>query len=151
MFDIKHDIEIENAGGFFCEACLVGKPADEQSPDPCYCQGCYDLLNAEKKAELPKDYWTKDNNFYATGGKKWGVTKTGSTVCLEPVATGETLPDGDRVSPDKLEVVAKLEDEGNTPVGVLQHAGGRPRKEGKVHRVTEWRRKKEQEIQGVLI
>lgn len=43
-FDIKRDPEIEKAGGFFCEGCLVGKPAVEQSPDPRYCQGCYDFL-----------------------------------------------------------------------------------------------------------
>ena len=46
-FDTKRDIEIINVGGFFCEACVVGKPVVEQSPDPRYCQGCYDFLKAE--------------------------------------------------------------------------------------------------------
>lgn len=46
-FDIKRDIEIEKAGGFFCHACVVGKPASGQSPDPRYCQSCYDLLMGE--------------------------------------------------------------------------------------------------------
>ncbi len=49
-FDVKHDTEIINAGGFFCQACLVGKPAVEISPDPRYCQTCYDFLL--KEAEM---------------------------------------------------------------------------------------------------
>ena len=49
-FDIKEDIQIINAGGFFCQACLVGKPAQEQSSDPRYCQGCYEFLL--KEAEM---------------------------------------------------------------------------------------------------
>lgn len=32
-FDIKGDIAIVEAGGFFCRACLVGKPPIEASPD----------------------------------------------------------------------------------------------------------------------
>ena len=48
-FDSKEDIQIINAGGFFCQACLVGKPAAEQSPDPRYCQGCYEFLLGEAK------------------------------------------------------------------------------------------------------
>jgi hypothetical protein len=51
-FDIKRDIEIEKVGGFWCHACLVSHPAIEQSPDPRYCQGCYQFLLAE--AELDK-------------------------------------------------------------------------------------------------
>jgi hypothetical protein len=49
-FDIKRDIEVIKAGGFFCEACLVGKTVPEASPDPRYCQGCYEFLL--KEAEL---------------------------------------------------------------------------------------------------
>jgi hypothetical protein len=43
-FDIRKDIEICNNGGFFCQACLVGRPSSEQSPDPQYCQSCYGFL-----------------------------------------------------------------------------------------------------------
>lgn len=57
-FDIKRDIEIEKAGGFFCEACLVGKPMDDQSPDPRYCLSCYELLI--KEAELDSSRRKKD-------------------------------------------------------------------------------------------
>ena len=46
-FDIERDRQIINAGGFFCEACLVGKPADDMSPDPRYCQGCYEFFLKE--------------------------------------------------------------------------------------------------------
>ena len=43
-FNIKQDVKIERAGGFWCEACLTGKPAAEQSPDPRYCQNCFTFL-----------------------------------------------------------------------------------------------------------
>jgi len=52
-FDIKRDIAIEKAGGFWCEACLVSHPATKQSPDPRYCQCCYDFLVKEAEM-LPK-------------------------------------------------------------------------------------------------
>ena len=32
---------------FSCHACLVDNPASEASPDPQYCQGCYDFLLKE--------------------------------------------------------------------------------------------------------
>ncbi len=48
-FDIKCDLEIIRTGGFFCCACVVGKPAEEQSPDPRYCRDCYELLLKEAK------------------------------------------------------------------------------------------------------
>ena len=35
---------------FFCHACLDDKPATEASPDPRYCQWCYDFLL--KEAEI---------------------------------------------------------------------------------------------------
>ncbi len=35
---------------FFCHACLVDKPASEASPDPRYCQGCYDVLIREAES-----------------------------------------------------------------------------------------------------
>ena len=44
-FDIKRDIAIEKAGGIFCQACLTGRT--DLSPDPRYCQRCYDFLMGE--------------------------------------------------------------------------------------------------------
>ena len=46
-FDIKRDVEVVNAGGFFCQACLVGRIV--QSPDPRYCKKCYKFLREERK------------------------------------------------------------------------------------------------------
>lgn len=50
FFDNEYDKTIIEAGSFFCSACLVGKPAVEQSPDSRYCQGCYEFLL--KEAEM---------------------------------------------------------------------------------------------------
>jgi hypothetical protein len=66
QFDIKRDLEIIAAGGFWCKACCVGRPAAERSPDERYCQGCYEYLLAEadiliesgskrRPAWIPKD------------------------------------------------------------------------------------------------
>ena len=53
---------------------------------------------------------------------------------------------------EPAEVVAKIAPPTISPitekVAIMQHRG-RPKKEGEVHRVTEWRRKKE--LQGVLL
>lgn len=51
-FDAKRNKEIV-AAGFWCEACLMGEPAVEQSPDPRYCQGCYDFLLKEAEMLSP--------------------------------------------------------------------------------------------------
>jgi len=48
-FDVHRDLAVIKDGGFFCQACLVGKTVDEMSPDPRYCQGCYDFLIEEAK------------------------------------------------------------------------------------------------------
>lgn len=44
-FDIKRDIAMERTGGVFCHACLTGRT--DHSPDPRYCQRCYDFLAVE--------------------------------------------------------------------------------------------------------
>lgn len=89
-FDIKRDIEVTNAGGFFCEACLVGKPVGEHSPDPRYCQGCYAFLLNEVEI-LPatkRPAWIPKRPFNApqqvrealkvnTGIRGYGIEKTG--------------------------------------------------------------------------
>ena len=50
QFNSKNDKEMVENGGFFCHACLIGKLSLEQSPDPRYCQGCYEFLL--KEAEM---------------------------------------------------------------------------------------------------
>ena len=158
-FDIKRDMAIAKAGGFFCQACLVGKPAGEQSPDGRYCQGCYAFLqNGGKAVEPSKDYyWSQNGTFFILEGQKYGVTKkTGATVCLGPV---ETPPAPNKTAPGGQKGVSKLPEghplppeelQAHNKEVVLKHPGGRPRKkeDEKVSRVTAWRRKKEK--QGVL-
>lgn len=47
-FDIKRDNELIAAGThFWCMACLGACLLDDQSPDPRYCQVCYDCLLKE--------------------------------------------------------------------------------------------------------
>jgi len=46
-FDAKRDTEIINNDGFFCQACLVGRPMAERSPDLRYCHSCCDFLLEE--------------------------------------------------------------------------------------------------------
>lgn len=48
-FNSRYDVKVVNNGGFFCEACLIGKPLEEQSPDPRYCQSCYVFLLHESE------------------------------------------------------------------------------------------------------
>ena len=48
-FSIAKDREVIEDGGFFCGACLVGKPASEQSLDYRCCQDCYMLLQKESQ------------------------------------------------------------------------------------------------------
>ena len=110
-------------GGFFCQACLVDKPLDDISPDSRYCLMCFEFLT--KEAELVP----------ASRGKPPWV----------PVSNRA------EVAPSREKAVAKPLTNGKPPVGVLQHPGGRPIKEGEVHRTTEWRRQRAKEVQGVMV
>ena len=47
MSDNYFNIKRDNTYPFSCQSCLVGKPSDDVSPDPSYCQGCYDFLLKE--------------------------------------------------------------------------------------------------------
>jgi hypothetical protein len=129
-FSTQRDNEVIIASGFFCEACLVGKPVGEQSPDSRYCKGCYEFL--VKEAEMIK-----------AGGQRIGDWK--------PVTPSkDTVSSGCVPLPVKERAVAKLGDKEILPSVVMQqekHHGGRPRKEGQVNRSTAWRRVK----QGVLL
>ncbi len=44
-FDSKRDMKYPR----WCEACLVGKEEDQMSPDPRYCQSCYEFLLEEAR------------------------------------------------------------------------------------------------------
>ena len=52
-FDIKEDVKISNNGGFFCQACICGRPLTQRSKDLRYCLGCYDILKGEYGTEVP--------------------------------------------------------------------------------------------------
>lgn len=48
------DQEVEEAAGFFCHACLVDVDNHLMSPDPRYCQQCYEILKQEAEKLPPK-------------------------------------------------------------------------------------------------
>ena len=54
-FNIKEDVKISNNGGFFCQACICGRPEEERSKDERYCLECYDILKGEYGTEVPKN------------------------------------------------------------------------------------------------
>lgn len=54
-FDIKEDVKISNNGGFFCQACICGRPLSQRSKDERYCLECYDILKGEYGTEVPKN------------------------------------------------------------------------------------------------
>ncbi len=108
-------------------------------------------------------YWEDDGigGAYVLDGYRWGVSRSGATVCLGPVkkkvkdsTTTATIPlykGQEAVSKllgDRLSIPTKKQAQKRV---VMQqpskHPGGRPRKEGEIHRVTAWRRAK----QGVLV
>ena len=122
-FSSARDRDVEAADGFWCRSCLISKEIGEQSQDQRYCSGCFEFLLNE--AAL------------LTSGKRpeW-----------VPVGAGEPSSRAEALSTLE-EVDAKLPINGILPVAVMQHAGGRPRKEGRVHRTTTWRRQK----QGMLV
>lgn len=122
QFSIKQDIEIEKAGGFWCQGCLIGKPAGEQSDDPKYCHECFKFFLDE--AELLPE----------TRGKPYWVPSPGYNEASLSVEGN----------------VTKLPTHGNLPAGseggimLQKRKGGRPSKpEGeRVTRMTRYRRKK---------
>lgn len=89
-FDIKRDIAIEKAGGIFCRACLTGRT--DLSPDPRYCQKCYEFL-AEEALQLPPGRHPK-----------WlpeGVTPPQAPSTAMPVGGQNSVPYQNRVTENK--------------------------------------------------
>lgn len=79
--------EVIKNGGFFCQACLVGKPLDDQSPDPRYCHFCYDFLRKEAEQITGRHGWIP-----------------------KPKGPEEILPDAPQSPPVGQKVVAKILD-----------------------------------------
>ena len=79
-FSTERDREIEKAGGFWCHACLVSHLAAEQSPDPRYCQGCYDFLlkEAELLTGTKRPKWIPKPQ--KAGGKQYPVSGVGDRI-----------------------------------------------------------------------
>ena len=84
-FDVNQDFAVIKDGGFFCQACLIGKDKTAISPDPRYCQDCYDFLVDEaeiltghsrvdwKPKIVPQKEGRSDNNEFlgrATGTER---------------------------------------------------------------------------------
>ncbi|MFC1871288.1 hypothetical protein ACFLYF_02660 [Chloroflexota bacterium] len=111
-FDSERDRSIVEAGGFLCHACCVGKLANDQSPDPRYCQSCYDFLL--KEVELgghQKAKWRPD------------TPEDKAANAVPKLPAGETIQAGNN------EVMA------HTSKGDGGHCGGRPRLDLPVERI----------------
>jgi hypothetical protein len=110
--------------------------------------------------EDSRDYWTTEG-FFVQGSKKYGTSPSGGIIYLGTAT--EMPPNGAEKSPEKLEVVTKRPDKGISPTNNIQNCEtgimlqekkrGRPRKQDgdPVSRMTQWRRRKEADVQGVLL
>ena len=132
-FNIKRENELIDAGShFWCEACVVARPLVEQSPDPRYCQSCFDVLKLEAEMQ-------------PTRRAAWM-----QKIVKKAKIDRKPIPEATQTTPARQEVVAKIKQHGKPPItekqGIMQQRG-RPRKEGEVSRATRWRRAK----QGVLL
>ena len=103
MSKTKAEIEKE-IGAFFCHTCLEDKPATEASPDPRYCQGCYDFLKNE--AELldgRKPTWVpKDSQ---------SITRTPPEPSCKPIGVGHNNI-GTRIGSGIMSTVESKKDDG---------------------------------------
>jgi hypothetical protein len=80
-FNIKRDNKFIAAGThFWCQVCLIARPLSDHSPDPRYCQSCYDFLVEEAKL-LNK--WKLPDWVPITKGKK-AVKEQGVEVLRIP-------------------------------------------------------------------
>ena len=122
----KH--KVIEVGTFFCKACLIDKPLDDQSTDPRYCQFCFEFLLEEVEFTPMKGKRT-----WQPVGKRVKTLPAVEEVVTKPITKGNLL-------------VQKPEE-----VLLHKNKGGRPRKPKgeQVSRMTEWRRQKE--TQGVLM
>lgn len=133
-FDIERDNQLIATGEYFwCDSCAVARPIAERSSDPRYCRRCHNIIRAEDRR-------------HAADGGCWRGDKY--------IISGQPFTVGHRVEPPapptetSREVVSKIVGKGIALPTPPAHRG-RPRKEGEVSRITEWRRRRE-ESQGVL-
>lgn len=102
LFDAKRDRVIVAAGGFFCRACLVARPATERSLDKRYCQGCYEFLTAEAELDngrgrpswapvMPQDATPANNSHVEPVTQKHTLSSSGEKPVTAQDATSDTL------------------------------------------------------------
>lgn len=136
-YQLIYQPELKRAGThFFCHCCLVHRPLDDRSPDERYCQQCCEFLLKEADIQRIKR-------------ADWIPRTSGQDT---PSDSGDTPQAGG-------DDVTKIADKGIIPTAeetgiLLQRKGrGRPRKQDgePVSRMTQWRRKREKEVQGVLL
>jgi len=90
IFSSARDAEIIAAGGFYCHVCAVGKPVGEKSPDLRYCQGCADLLAADKTVLAAPDIWSQDDMVFTHYGRRYTLSPGLRTICLDNVSDGDS-------------------------------------------------------------
>lgn len=91
---MKTKAEIEKEiGAFFCHACLEDKPVTEASPDPRYCQGCYDFLvkEAEMLLEGKHPAWIPKPQKAPVGGGE--ISHDAPEKPSDGMFKGDTIPD----------------------------------------------------------
>ena len=129
------------------------------------------------KLRVPTD-WSPDGSVNIIDGQGYCLTQLGQTICIGPVdadgkpleklpkpikAVTENPPNPHQTPPAPKKRVSKLkqvetvgvndsqiQNGGSFATSKKNHLGGRPRKEGPVHRAAGWRRRKK-ELQGVLL
>ena len=115
-FDIKRDIEVINKGGFFCQACAVGKTEDKMSQDSRYCLDCYKLLL--KEAAL------------LSGQPKWRPRSVSTTAKISPQNTQPIPTHTKKVKEVLLHTKHKNTHAYQNPTrDVVINLGGRPQKD----------------------
>ncbi len=97
-FNIVKDNQIVADGGFFCLACLTGRPAEAISRDSRYCRECYESLKDEASLLAPnrgKPGWVPRND------KTLPIIKCAKTITQHTLkdvpATVFAQPDGEQV------------------------------------------------------
>lgn len=166
---IEQDLALIAKGlGFWCSGCLAAQLVVDQSQDPRYCQGCYNILKGEhdldKFQKIRADSWTDDGMVFITAGQRYGISPAGGSVCMgvvapQAAATTPLADDRQGLEPvPKYPQVATIGQESSAisrrgNYGTRKRGPGRPRKEDgePISRRTYYRRENEKERQGRLV